>query len=142
MNTSQIEKAALIPYYCYGGEIKMLFMKPSDPKFGGSNYQCCKGRVDPGYSSEQTAIKEAEEELGLTEDNIKDLQFLFYDVLNYKDGRSCIIYVYTAEVINPDNLVPFHYETGSTRWMNIKEVADELRFIQRSIVFRAYNRIR
>jgi 8-oxo-dGTP pyrophosphatase MutT (NUDIX family) len=137
-----IAKAACIPYYRDGNELKMLFMKPSDPKFGGTNFQCCKGNIDPGYSSEQTAIKEAEEELGLTEDNTKNLNFMFYDTLNYCDGRCCIIYVYSVEVIDPDKLKPFHYETGSVKWMNIKEISEELRFIQRSLVYRVYNRIK
>jgi 8-oxo-dGTP pyrophosphatase MutT (NUDIX family) len=142
MITSQnYEKAALIPYYRYGNEIKMLFMKPSDPKFGGSNFQCCKGKIEAGFTSEQTAIKEAEEELGVTQDNIKNLEFLFYDVINYKDGRSSVVYVYTAEIIDPNKLIPFHYETGAIKWLNIREVSDELRLIQRNIVYKAYNRI-
>ena len=136
------EKAALIPYYRYGDDIKMLFMKPSNPKFGGHNFQICKGIIDPGYTSEQTAIKECIEELGVTENNLANLQYLFYDILNYQDGRSSVIYVYTAEVIDLNKLVPFHYETGSIRWMDIKEVNEHLRFIQRSLVYKAYNRIK
>ena len=134
-------KVACIPYFKFDDGLKMLFMKPSDPSFSGTSFQCCKGTIGPGYSSESIALKEAEEELGLTEDNIKDLRFLFYDHINYPDGRSCLIYVYVVEVLDPDKLVPFHYGTGSISWMSIKEVANNLRFIQRNIVYKVYNRI-
>jgi len=137
-----IEKVILLPYYRDGDEIKMLFMKPSNPKYGGYSFQCCKGCIDEGYSSEQAVLKEAEEELGLTSDNIKNFDFLFYDYLNYNDGSCSVVYVYTAEVIYPNNLIPFHYETGDIKWMNIKEVSEQLRFMQRSIVYRVYNRIK
>ena len=66
----QIFRAGLIPVHISNGEISMLFMKPSDPMYGGSDYQIAKGRIEDGEEPYETAVREAEEELGLNPDNM------------------------------------------------------------------------
>ena len=63
----------LIPWTVYHDSIIMMFMMPSDPKFGGSNYQIAKGRKESGETDLEAAIREASEELGLKPSNIESI---------------------------------------------------------------------
>lgn len=128
----RVDRAGCLPFYCDGEGLKLLFMKPSDPKYGGSFYQLAKGKVDPGYSVEETARKEVMEEVGLADNNIKDLFFIKAGyVKNYK------MYLYAAEVIDPDALLPFHYETGEVQWIDVKDIPTKIRRSQHSIIYEA-----
>ena len=49
MDKEKVNRAGVIPFYLEEGEIKMLFMKPSDPKFGGKCFQIAKGNRDNPY---------------------------------------------------------------------------------------------
>ena len=133
----KIRKAGCLPYHYQDGEIKLLFMKPSDPAYGGPNYQIAKGNIDFGYSSEETAKKEALEELGISIENTKGMFFLFCDTLKPRGGPGYEMFIYAAETIDPHNLLPFHYETSSIRWMGAEEIGIKTRIIQRKIIYKA-----
>lgn len=88
----------------------MMFMKPSDSRYGGSSYQIAKGKVEKNESFEQTAIREAGEELGFTllnvDGNVKDLGTFL--------GRTRI---FVVKIKNKEMFTIPHFETDNTKWM-------------------------
>lgn len=70
MPKKPIYRAGMILYHITDGVPEMLFMRPSNPKYGGDDFQCCKGKIDDGETSLEAAIREAQEEVGLFVPNI------------------------------------------------------------------------
>ena len=66
-------KAGLIPFYFDKsiGKFKYLMMVSSDAAYGGDKPMISKGGQDPGESNRATALREAEEELGLVLSNLQ-----------------------------------------------------------------------
>lgn len=133
MAKKKVARSAFIPYFvCDDGTIKMLFMMPSESKYGGSKYQLCKGKVDPGENHVQAAIREAEEELGLIKSNLN-----FFDNLGKFLGYT---EVYYGEVFDMDNFGEYCFETSSTKWMTFEEFYKEGRSIHIPVI-RALERV-
>ena len=126
MTKEKVYRAGVIPYYIKDDNVEMLFMKPSDPKFGGSDFQIAKGKKEDGESDEEAAFREASEELGLFKGNIIDK----HDLGNFL-GRTRI---YIAEIKDKDMFGDPHFETGEVKWMTPKEFDKEGRTLHRPIV--------
>lgn len=108
-----IIKAAFIPYH----QDKILTCLSSNPMFGGPYFALCKGNIDSGEDTEQAAIREAEEELGLRASNlagpIKHLGN--FKTFNYT------LSVYYAEVKDPEAFNLPCWEIAETKWMTWDE---------------------
>lgn len=131
------KRAGVIPYIINreSGEVRMLFMRPSDERFGGPCYQVAKGVIDPGdLSPKHAALREGHEELGLLGGNIIDVDHLG---LYLK-----VIDIYIAQVRDETSFDDFGEETGSIRWMNADQFALYGRDIHVAIVDEADRRIR
>lgn len=126
MKDEKKKKAGLIPYYVENKEIYMLFMRPSDPKYGGPDLQIAKGEVDEGNSYLETAISEAFEELGLYAGNIKSITEIGIFLSNQK--------FFIASIKDKDMFGDFHYETGETKWLTLQEFLKVGRDIHKPIV--------
>lgn len=123
-----IWRAGLVPFFINeDGTIEMLFMIPSDQRYGGSDPQMAKGRIDDDEEPEQTALREAKEELGLIQGNI--LGSLEYFGVHL--GRT---HVYACEVKSKDRFGIFSGETEDTRWMTEGDFRKNGRDIHRDIV--------
>lgn len=124
----QIWRAGLIPFFINDdGTIEMLFMIPSDQRYGGSDPQMAKGRIDDDEQPEETALREAKEELGLVTGNIAgELKYFGVHL-----GRT---HVYACEVKSKDRFGMFSYETQDTRWMTEDDFRKNGRDIHRKIV--------
>jgi 8-oxo-dGTP pyrophosphatase MutT (NUDIX family) len=128
-------RAGLIPYWIdTNNKIYMLFMKPSNPDFGGPDFQISKGKIESGYSELETAIKEAKEELGLRIDNIKS-QPIF--VGNFMKG----ICIYAVEVYSKDDFDEPEYETSETKWMTLDEFKQYGRKLHLYAVYNVHRKI-
>lgn len=132
----KIYRSGLIPYFINeNGDIEMLFMKPSDPKFGGPDYQIAKGRVeDDDENFKEAAIREAEEELGLYRSNLMDV----FELGNFL-GRTS---VFVGQVKNKDLFGVPDFETDSTRWMTEKEFLISGRPLHKPIIKEAVDQIK
>lgn len=128
----KIYRAGTIPVYINDeGEMEMLFMKPSDVRYGGPDFQIAKGRIEDDETPFETAIREAEEELGLRERNIVET----IDCGVWL-GRT---HVYAAIVECKDDFGEFHFETSDTKWFTVDEFMRTGRDIHRNIVRHAAN---
>lgn len=124
---AKIFRAGVIPYYFNKlGELRMLFMKPSDPKFGGDQFQISKGKQEENEQPFDAAIREGSEELGLRSLNVEQV----YPLGTYL-GRT---EVFLARITDPNDFAEPHYETGETKWMSAEEFKQEGRDIHRPIV--------
>ena len=127
----EINGAGLLPMSIHpDGQTRGLFMIPSDPMFGGDKPQIAKGRIDPGESRIVTAIREAEEELGLKADNLSWIEQI---------GQAHDLMFYVCEVFDYQDFGKYCYETGSTLWLTEAEFAAIGRDVQRSTVAQAFD---
>lgn len=122
----KIYRAGIIPFYVDNSETYMLFMKPSDAKYGGDFFQIAKGKREDDESDAQAALREGFEELGLIKDNIEELI----------DGGSFLgrTRVFLARIKNKDNFAQYHFETSETRWLTVKEFEEIGRHIHVPII--------
>lgn len=126
----KIFRAGLIPYYInsHDNSINMLFMQPSDPKFGGGDkFQCCKGKIEEGETELEAAKREAQEEVGLFVPNLKDEPHNLGVFL----GRTTI---FIAEIKDKDMFGDHDSETAETKWMSPEEFNKSGRDLHRPIV--------
>lgn len=126
----KINRGGVIPYQIDDeGNIKMLFMRPSDPAYGGSEWQIAKGKIELDDDDiEAGAFREAEEELGLFTPNTTNRKKIGMFL-----GRTTI---YIAKVIDPSpsKFGDFTEETAGTRWMTPEEFKAEGRDLHKAIV--------
>lgn len=111
-------KAGLIPYIVdKDGQLKMLFMVSSNPKFGGPKPMISKGTIEDDEISENAAIREAVEELGLRPENIKGkLIEVFNEHVSLRTSNYHMV-IYGVEVENKMDFVKWGYETAFCTWM-------------------------
>ncbi|QDJ96492.1 NUDIX hydrolase [Xanthomonas phage Xoo-sp13] len=111
-----------------------MFMKPSDPTYGGPDWQIAKGRVENDDSNLVTALREGAEELGLRESNIIEVQELGTYL-----GRTV---VYLCRVVNKHDFDAFHFETGAVTWYTMQQFNEVGRDLHKRIVQDAEKAIR
>lgn len=112
-------RAGLIPYCKKNNGYYVCVMKPSDPKYGGSDWQFSKGHIQEQETPQEAAIKEAQEELGyIHKDNYK-LNLLW-------DNKKNRITWYFVETDDMD-LDQFGYESSDVKWFEIIELRNIIR---------------
>lgn len=135
MPKTKYTRAGVIPYIRLPeGEVKMLFMRPSDARYGGNQFQIAKGKVEPDEHFSDAAFREAFEELGLIPENIIHQQY-FGVVL----GKT---HLYLAEVRDANNFADTTFETAETKWLTLQEFEDCGRSLHKEIVRSVYKTIR
>lgn len=117
----------MIPYYLdEDGNIQMLFMVPSDPKYGGSFPQIAKGKREEGETELEAGLREANEELGLFKGNIIET----YSLGSFL-GRTTM---YVVKIKDPKMFGDPHFETKETKWMNPEQFQKDGRELHRPVV--------
>jgi len=126
------ERGGVIPYYIKDGEIQMMFMQPSNPKFGGTSFQIAKGKIEKGESPQEGAFREAKEELGLFGPNVE-----FPNTL----GQFGNVHIFIAKIKDPNMFGDTTFETQATTWYTPEEFQSKGRTWQRPIVKAAARKI-
>jgi len=132
-----IFRAGIIPYYKdeKTQQIVMMFMRPSDPKFGGDRLQIAKGKIDPGEATLAAALREGNEELGLREKNISHLELLGQYL-----GRTSV-FVCKVRTTDPALFDSPMFETGETKWLTLDEFLEQGKDLHFPIVKAAIRKI-
>lgn len=127
MAKKKIYRAGVVPYFITEeGEIMMLFMKPSNPKYGGKRFQLAKGKFEEGETAEEAGFREASEELGLADINILD-SFKVGEFL----GRTT---VFAARIRDKNAFTETTDETEAVKWMTLDEFVEEGRELHKPVV--------
>lgn len=129
-----IFRAGTIPYKLENGDIKMLFMRPSESTFGGDSFQLAKGKIEDGEDAQTAAIREAKEEVGLLHSSIDG----DVDLLGVFLGRTT---VFVCKVRPNAILGVPGVETSETAWLSLDEFNSVGRVLHRQIVRSAYDLI-
>lgn len=125
----KVKRGAIIPYAIEDNEVYVALMKPSDPKYGGSDFQIAKGIQEPGESIEKTAIREGEQELGLDLSN--DIK-LIWD--NKKGGITYFCVKVEIVGLKPEANEQGIMETGSAKWFKIFDALTLIRTWQKPVI--------
>ena len=124
-------KAGFIPFFFDEtiGKFKYLMMVSSDARYGGDKPMISKGGQDPGETDKETALREAEEELGLVRANLTNC----FDVgrSSYKNYK---LTIFAGEVKDISNFTKPCYETAYTVWMTAEDFFVDGREDHRSFV--------
>ena len=126
MSKKKVIRSGIMPYYIEENEIKILFMKPSNPKYGGDTFQIAKGKHEDGESPEEAGLREGNEELGLFSGNIDHIHELGEFL-----GRT---HMFVARINDPDLFGDPHHETGDVKWMTPTEFQAEGRDLHKPVV--------
>lgn len=132
-NKTPVYRAGTIPYIVEDGEIKMMFMRPSNTEYGGDEFQCAKGRVEDGESTKDAALREAKEELGLFLGNVSVVKEIGTFL-----GRTT---VYIAKVNDKSLFGEPSFETDAVAWMTLSEFMETGRELHRPMVKECHDEI-
>lgn len=130
----KLYKSGLVPYTIKNNMIFFCLMIPSDENFGGRFPQFPKGKIENKKTSLENAIKEAEEETGISRNNIVFTEFLT------KDEDKNLIW-YLSKLKNFDLNEP-HYESLYSFWAESSQCKRIIRATQKSILQIALERIK
>jgi hypothetical protein len=132
-----INKAGMVPYYKDKNNIYyFMFMRPSNPLYGGKQFQFAKGFCDDGMTPIKTAIKEGMEELGLIKSNISSIQYIGVEKV-----KGYNLHLFGCNIIDKDFFIPPQYETGSIIWLTKEESLEQIRNCQKSLFTKLLNQI-
>ena len=139
-----IHRAGAIPYIIENGEPLMMFMKPSNPEFGGSlvetihsdgtttsefvaKWQIAKGKIEESDETTQgAALREAKEEVGLFIGNV-----MLTEEVGVFMGRTTI---FVVKVKDRDMFGAPGYETEDVAWLTENEFIAEGRTLHVPVV--------
>jgi 8-oxo-dGTP pyrophosphatase MutT (NUDIX family) len=139
---SEKKKFGAVPWFQKNNRIFMMFMVPSNRNFGGDRPQIAKGGQDAGESRIHSAVREAQEELGLKASNIKQLLPQAVTETVQGDDHSYQLTVYAVEIKNAEDFDQPHYETGSVHWMTLEDFLIRGRQNQASVVRKIHDVIK
>lgn len=129
----KVYRAGTIPYIVEDGEVQMMFMKPSDPMYGGPDWQLAKGKIEEGETAKEAALREAREEIGLFVGNVT-----LVEEVGVFMGRTT---VFIARVTSKDMFGMFGEETGDVKWLTMEQFMTEGRILHQPVVQAAYRLI-
>jgi 8-oxo-dGTP pyrophosphatase MutT (NUDIX family) len=127
----KVYRAGVIPYYQDSDQnIQMMFMLPSNKKFGGDVFQIAKGKAEDGESMKEAGLREANEELGLFVGNIETLTKVGVFM-----GRTTI---YIALIKDVDMFGDPVDETERVEWMTLEQFQEVGRELHKPVVKSAH----
>lgn len=129
-------RAGLIPWMRdEEGVLKYLMMVSSDPKFGGPRPMISKGKIEPDETPLAGAIREAEEELGLVQRNMRTEPEMIYEGRQELYSGAYHLTVYAVQIYDRADFDKWCDETEYTVWLSLEEFKhvgrrDHVKFVE------------
>lgn len=129
-------RAGLIPYFREkNGDIKYLMMVASNPIFGGPRPMISKGKIEENENALECAVREAIEELGLVELNMKTTPFKIAEERVVLRSGMYDFTLYAVELSNTWHFDPWCEETEFTEWHTLSSFKqhgrrDHIKFVE------------
>lgn len=115
-------RAGLIPYIVGDdGSLSYLMMVSSDPKYGGPRPMISKGKIEDGETKIETAIREAEEELGFKVRNARGTLKEIADERVVLYSGTYDLAVFGVEIMDRYDFDKWCDETEYTLWLTLDE---------------------
>lgn len=124
--SKKIKRSGVIPYIIEDKEIKMMFMKPSDAKYGGDVFQIAKGKHEEDETALEAGLREASEELGLFEGNVIET----FDLGTFL-GRTSI---FVTKIKDKEMFGDPCDETETIAWLTMEEFEESGRDLHKPVV--------
>jgi len=130
-------RAGLIPFLRdEDGKLQYLMMVSSDPKFGGPRPMISKGKIEPGETKLEAAIREAEEELGFKTRNTRGELLPIADERVTLYSGSYDLAVFGVEIMDRFDFDKWCDETEFTTWMTLENFKltgrkDHVKYVER-----------
>ena len=130
-------RAGLIPYMRgEDGNLRYLMMVSSDPKFGGPRPMISKGKIEPGETKHEAAVREAEEELGFKVRNARGTLIQIADERVVLHSASYELAVFGVEIMDKFDFDKWCDETEFTTWMTLESFKqkgrkDHVKYVER-----------
>jgi 8-oxo-dGTP pyrophosphatase MutT (NUDIX family) len=129
-----IYRAGTIPYVVENGEVLMMFMRPSDPEYGGDTLQIAKGKIEDGETAMAAALREAKEEIGLFLGNVVKTEEVGVFM-----GRTTI---FVAKVKDRTMFGEPSFETSEVAWLSESDFLEVGRDLHKPVVQAAVRKIK
>ena len=97
-----------------------------------------KGHCEPGETFEETAVREAKEETGLSVELIRALS-----TMEYIDSQQnlCTLHMYLATPLKPDQKLKTEYSKDELQWTPLSDVEDKLSYQNLKEYFRSIKEV-
>jgi 8-oxo-dGTP pyrophosphatase MutT (NUDIX family) len=117
-------------------------MVSSDPMYGGGDPAVAKGKIDTGENVKSASLREAEEELGLRQSNLKQetIQIGWSGEISGLDATYEMT-IYTGEVKNKSAFDEPDHEVAETKWLTLDQFKKEGRKSHLRIVQACHSKI-
>ncbi|RVE42261.1 hypothetical protein evm_013091 [Chilo suppressalis] len=118
---SSVRAAGLVIFRNIDQTVQFLLMQTS---YGKHHWTPPKGHVDPGESDWVTALRETEEESGLTENDLEIYEEISR-TLEYKvNNKPKVVVYWLAKLKNPQKEVTVSDEHQDFKWLSLKEAQE------------------
>lgn len=100
------------------GMIEYLLMQVS---YGEHHWTPPKGHVDPGESDMETALRETEEEAGLSASDLNIFENVKHELNYHVNGKPKVVVYWLAELLDPEKSIRLSHEHQAFKWLSLEE---------------------
>jgi 8-oxo-dGTP pyrophosphatase MutT (NUDIX family) len=137
--TMEKPRAGSIVYYLDNGNMEVCLITSSNPIYGGPDPQLPKGTIE-NLSEEETAIKEAVEETGISKIDIIQVKYLYKDIIREDYYPPFYMSLYGIEV-KTKKLNDHDFEVKSANWYTIENAKKLISKYQKKIFLEGLKKI-
>ncbi|XP_063602440.1 bis(5'-nucleosyl)-tetraphosphatase [asymmetrical]-like [Penaeus indicus] len=121
----ELRAAGLVIYRCIATEIQYLLMQAS---YGDHHWTPPKGHVDPGESDLETALRETQEEAGLSRNDFTLLESFKKELKYEVRGKPKTVIYWLAEMNDNSKEVALSEEHQEFRWLPLADACSLAKF--------------
>lgn len=112
----------------------LLQKRAATKRYSPNKWGLCAGHVGSGEGIEETALREAEEEIGLKL-LLEDLHILNEREIKKRDNNSCLTRMYYV-ICNENNFKVQTEELSEVKWFNIEDVIEMIKHHDESLTLK------